>query len=84
MAKYIFYVSGARFRVRAEGTWSELDVQSSACVELLLPAQVCVVRRDDGLPLAGCQVSILEWTLETVLLLSGDAHEELWEDLLKY
>ncbi|XP_045457144.1 leucine-rich repeat serine/threonine-protein kinase 1 [Melitaea cinxia] len=72
-----------RFRVRAEGTWSELDVQSSACVELLLPAQVCVVRRDDGLPLAGCQSLSLEpnpEVLTKVLALVSDHVDLLLED----
>lgn len=45
-----------RFRVRQEGAWCELDVQTSACIEILLPAQVCIVRRDDGLPIGGYQV----------------------------
>ncbi|XP_046975207.1 leucine-rich repeat serine/threonine-protein kinase 1 [Vanessa cardui] len=72
-----------RFRVRAEGSWSELDVQSSACVELLLPAQVCVVRRDDGLPLAGCQSLSLEpnpEVLTKVLALVSDHVDLLLED----
>lgn len=48
--------SFSKLRVRQEGAWCELDVQSTACIEILLPAQVAVARRDDGLPLAGYQV----------------------------
>ncbi|XP_038220950.1 leucine-rich repeat serine/threonine-protein kinase 1 [Zerene cesonia] len=45
-----------RFRVRQEGVWCELDMQTSACIEILLPAQACVARRKDGLPIGGYQV----------------------------
>ncbi|CAB3231871.1 unnamed protein product [Arctia plantaginis] len=72
-----------RFRVRQEGAWCELDVQSSACIEILLPAQVCVVRRDDGLPIAGYQSISLEpnpETLAKVLALVSDHVDLLLED----
>ncbi|KAJ8705805.1 hypothetical protein PYW08_012851 [Mythimna loreyi] len=72
-----------RFRVRQEGAWCELDVQSSACVEILLPAQVCVIRRDDGLPIAGYQSISLEpnpETLAKVLALVSDHVDLLLED----
>uniref|UniRef100_A0A2A4KB68 Protein kinase domain-containing protein n=1 Tax=Heliothis virescens TaxID=7102 RepID=A0A2A4KB68_HELVI len=72
-----------RFRIRQEGTWCELDVQSSACVEIYLPAQVCVIRRDDGLPIAGYQSISLEphhETLAKVLALVSDHVDLLLED----
>ncbi|XP_022818770.1 leucine-rich repeat serine/threonine-protein kinase 1 [Spodoptera litura] len=72
-----------RFRVRQEGAWCELDVQSSACVEILLPAQVCVIRRDDGLPIAGYQSISLEPSPEVlakVLALVSDHVDLLLED----
>ncbi|XP_045540793.1 leucine-rich repeat serine/threonine-protein kinase 1 [Papilio machaon] len=72
-----------RFRVRQEGTWCELDVQSSACVELLLPAHVCVLRRQDGLPLGGYQSISLEpnpEVLAKVLALVSDHVDLLLED----
>ncbi|XP_047039612.1 leucine-rich repeat serine/threonine-protein kinase 1-like [Helicoverpa zea] len=72
-----------RFRIRQEGTWCELDVQSSACVEIYLPAQVCVIRRDDGLPIAGYQSISLEphhETLAKVLALVSDHMDLLLED----
>lgn len=55
---HTFLNIGRRLRVRQEGAWCDLDVQSSACVELVLPAEQCVLRRDDGLPLAGYQVTM--------------------------
>ncbi|XP_075989581.1 leucine-rich repeat kinase isoform X2 [Anticarsia gemmatalis] len=72
-----------RFRVRQEGAWCELDVQSSACIEILLPAQVAVLRRDDGLPIAGYQSISLEpnpETLAKVLALMSDHVDLLLED----
>ncbi|KAM3958672.1 LOW QUALITY PROTEIN: leucine-rich repeat kinase [Aphomia sociella] len=72
-----------RFRVRQEGVWTELDVQASACVEILLPAQVCVVKRDDGMPIAGYQSISLEpnpETLAKVLALLSDHVDLLLED----
>ncbi|CAG4936619.1 unnamed protein product [Parnassius apollo] len=72
-----------RFRVRQEGVWCELDVQSSACVEILLPGQVCVLRRDDGLPMGGYQSISLEPNpeiLAKVLALISDHVDLLLED----
>ncbi|KAJ0169751.1 hypothetical protein K1T71_014357 [Dendrolimus kikuchii] len=75
--------SNIRLRVRQEGAWCELEVQSSACVEILLPAEVCVVKRDDGLPIAGYQSISLEpnpETLAKVLALLSDHVDLLLED----
>ncbi|XP_052745709.1 leucine-rich repeat serine/threonine-protein kinase 1 isoform X2 [Bicyclus anynana] len=72
-----------RFRVRQEGVWCELDVQSSACVEVLLPAEVCIVKREDGLPIGGCQSISLEpnpEVLTKVLALISDHVDLLLED----
>ncbi|XP_072941247.1 leucine-rich repeat serine/threonine-protein kinase 1 [Epargyreus clarus] len=72
-----------RFMVRSEGTWSEVDFRSSACIELLLPAQACVVRRDDGLPLNGYQSITLEPSPEVLaklLALISDHVDLLLED----
>ncbi|CAH0730719.1 unnamed protein product, partial [Brenthis ino] len=72
-----------RFRVRQEGAWCSLDVQSSACVEVLLPAQVCVLRRDDGRDVAGCQSLSLEpnpEVLTKILALISDHVDLLLED----
>ncbi|XP_069363530.1 leucine-rich repeat serine/threonine-protein kinase 1 isoform X1 [Maniola hyperantus] len=72
-----------RFRVRQEGVWCELDVQCSACVEIVLPAEVCIVRREDGLPIAGCQSISLEpnpEVLTKVLALISDHVDLLLED----
>ncbi|XP_068625771.1 leucine-rich repeat serine/threonine-protein kinase 1 [Battus philenor] len=72
-----------RFRVRQEGAWCELDVQRSACVELLLPAHVCVLRGPHGLPLGGYQSISLEPNpeiLAKVLALVSDHVDLLLED----
>ncbi|CAH0599523.1 unnamed protein product [Chrysodeixis includens] len=72
-----------RFRVRQDGSWCELDVQSSACVEIILPAQVCVVKRDDGLPISGYQSISLEpnpEVLAKILALVSDHVDLLLED----
>ncbi|CAG9574165.1 unnamed protein product [Danaus chrysippus] len=72
-----------RFRVRQEGAWCELDVQSSACVEIQLPAHVCVLRRDSGMPVAGCQSLSLEpnpEVLTKLLALISDHVDLLLED----
>ncbi|CAK1555976.1 unnamed protein product [Leptosia nina] len=72
-----------RFRVRQEGVWCELDMQTSACIEILLPAQACVAKRKDGLPLAGYQSITLEpnpAVLARVLALVSDLLDLLLED----
>ncbi|XP_041989151.1 leucine-rich repeat serine/threonine-protein kinase 1 isoform X2 [Aricia agestis] len=72
-----------RFRVRQEGAWCDLDFQSSACVEIVLPAPVCVVRRDDGLPIAAYQSISLDPNLEVlakILALVSDHVDLLLED----
>ncbi|XP_059045025.1 leucine-rich repeat serine/threonine-protein kinase 1 [Achroia grisella] len=72
-----------KFRVRQEGAWCDLEVQASTCIEIMLPAQVCVVKRDDGLPIAGYQSISLEpnpETLAKVLALVSDHVDLLLED----
>ncbi|XP_060809328.1 leucine-rich repeat serine/threonine-protein kinase 1 [Amyelois transitella] len=72
-----------RFRVRQDGAWSELEVDSCACVEIMLPAQVCVVKRDDGLAIAGYQSISLEPSPEVlarVLSLVSEHVDLLLED----
>ncbi|XP_045530212.1 leucine-rich repeat serine/threonine-protein kinase 1 isoform X2 [Pieris brassicae] len=72
-----------RFRVRQEGVWCELDMQTSACIEILLPAQACIARRKDGLPLTGYQSITLEpnpAVLARVLALVSDLLDLLLED----
>ncbi|XP_037875630.1 leucine-rich repeat serine/threonine-protein kinase 1 isoform X2 [Bombyx mori] len=75
--------TGLRLRVRQEGAWCDLEVDATACVELCLPAQVCVVKRDDGLPIAGYQSISLEpnpETLAKLLALLSDHVDLLLED----
>ncbi|GBP27199.1 hypothetical protein EVAR_15972_1 [Eumeta japonica] len=72
-----------RFRLRQDGAWCDLEAQSSSCVEILLPAQVCVVRREDGMPMAGYQSISLEpnpEALARLLALISDHVDLLLED----
>ncbi|KAJ2939952.1 hypothetical protein O0L34_g6659 [Tuta absoluta] len=72
-----------RLRVKQEGAWCSLDVQSSACVEILLPSVVCCVRHSDHTPIGRYQSISLEPNQETlarVLALIADHVDLLLED----
>ncbi|CAG9138599.1 unnamed protein product [Plutella xylostella] len=75
--------SHVQFRVQQDGAWTELSAGDSACIEIELPAEVCVARRTDGLPLSGYQSISVEpnpEVLTKLLALFTDHVDLLLED----